>query len=347
MSTPNTPRATLADVAAAAGVSRSLASLALRGSRGVRPETRAKILQAASDLSYIPNLAARHLASGETGVIGVVVRDITNPFLAALAKAVYETGQAQGLDVILSTPPVSEEGAEAAARTLLARQVQGLVLIDAPRVEATIERIAWETRAIYVGRLLTGGKVSCVSTDDDLGARLVARHLLALGHRKIAHVDGGTGAGAQRRRSSFVAELALSGIEVTVLPGDYSIDAGAAAAERLLQLPERPTAVFAANDLIALGILNHVLSEGLSVPKDIAIVGYDDMPLAGSQTISLTTIRQPIERLAEQSIAALTGPSGDGPFAALRILVAPELIERRSTLGTDAANKPRRRVARS
>lgn len=327
-------RPTLSDVAVAAGVSRSLASLALRGGKGVRAETREMILRAAAELNYAPNLAARNLASGKTSVIGVVVRDIANPYLAALAKGVYDAGRKKGLDVILSVPEPNERDACLAVASLVAQRVQGLVLLDAPGNEATIEQIANETPTIFVGRLLKGERVNCVSTDDELGGRMVARHLLSLGHKVFAHVDGGIGAGAQRRHNSFASELAAANAELTVIPGSYAIDSGSDAAEVILHLSERPTAVFAANDLAALGLLNRFLACGLSVPDDIAIVGYDDMPLAGSETISLTTVRQPIQHLAEYSIAALADSKPMEERPTLRVLVTPELIERRSTLGS-------------
>lgn len=333
MSKAPAQRTTLEQVAARAGVSRSLASLALRGQSGVLPEKRRLILQAAADLHYVPNLAARSLASNAPRTIGVVIRDIENPFLAALAKAIDKAGNGRSLNVVLSIHAETEDDAEASVTSMIAQNVMGVILIDTPREPSAISRIALQIPTIYVGRILPIEHVSCVSNDDDIGARLVARHLLSLGHRRIAHIDGGSGAGARRRRNGFEAELALDDITPVVIPGEYTIDAGASAVDYLLQRPERPTAVFVANDVAALGALNRILARGLSIPDDIALVGYDDMPLAGTEAINLTTVHQPMNALAERSVSALLDRIAQPDAPATSILVAPELIERQSTIG--------------
>jgi DNA-binding LacI/PurR family transcriptional regulator len=323
-------RVRLEHVAERAGVSRALASLALRGQPGVLPEKRKLILQAAAELNYVPNLAARSLASNGSRTIGVVVREIESPFLAALAKAIDKSGRKESLSVLLSISAEDDASAEASVQAMLG-QVAGVILIDTPRDEEAISRIALQVPTIYLGRHLMTPNISCVSNDDDFGARSVARHLLSLGHRKIAHITGGSGSGARRRMAGFEAELAEQGVKPMIVPGDYSIDAGAQGVDALLKMPERPTAVFAANDQVALGALNRLLSAGLSVPGDMAVVGYDDMPLAATEAINLTTVRQPIEALADRSIAAILDRIANPEAPATRTMVSPELVVRRST----------------
>jgi DNA-binding LacI/PurR family transcriptional regulator len=326
-------RITLSEVAERAGVSRALASLAIRGEPGVTPEKRSRILQAAADLNYTANPAARSLASGESKTIGVLVSNILNPFQAALTKAIDAAARTGGLDVLLSINGGSDSEAEHAIANLIAQRVAGLVLIDAPQSVGAVERINWQIPVIYVGRHLPSDKVDCISNDDFLGATILARRLIEIGHKHIVHIDGGTGAGAIRRRNGFVSAVQAAGLVPHVISGGYSIDAGAAGAREALEMTPRPTAIFAANDFAALGVLNTLLDRGLSVPEDIAVVGYDDMPQAGTETISLTTMRQPMDRIATQSIQALTNRMKSPKEPAVRILVSPILVERRSTLG--------------
>jgi DNA-binding LacI/PurR family transcriptional regulator len=328
-----TLKVTLTEVADRAGVSRALASLAIRGEPGVAQEKRERILQAAADLNYVANPAARILASGESKTIGILVSNILNPFQAALTKAIDTAGRADGFELLLSLNGGSDAEAENAIASLVAQRVAGLVLIDAPQSLAAVERISWQVPTIYVGRHLLTDKVDCIANDDFMGATLLARHLIELGHKHIVHIDGGNGAGAVRRREGFLSAVRSAGLEPHIIPGGYTIDLGAAAAREALKLSPRPTAIFAANDFAALGVLNTILEHGLSVPQDIAVAGYDDMPQAGAETISLTTMRQPMDRIATQSIQALSNRMQSRGEPAVRILVSPQLIERRSTLG--------------
>ena len=329
-------KVSLSEVADRAGVSRALASLAIRGKPGVAQDKRERILQAAADLNYVPNPAARILASGESKTIGILVSNILNPFQAALTKAIDAAGRADGFEVLLSINGGTDAEAEKAISSLFAQGVAGLVLIDAPQSVAAIERISWQAPVVYVGRLLATDKVDCISNDDFMGATILVRHLIELGHKHIAHIDGGRGAGAIRRRDGYLSAVQEAGLVPNVLPGGYSMDAGAAGAREALALTPRPTAIFAANDFAALGVLNALLERGHSIPQDVAVVGYDDMPQAGTQTVSLTTMRQPMERIATQSLQALSNRMRSPKEPAVKIMVSPILIERRSTLGKPA-----------
>jgi DNA-binding LacI/PurR family transcriptional regulator len=327
------PKITLMEVAERAGVSRALASLALRGEAGVLPEKRARILQAASDLNYVVNPAARSLASGSSKTIGILVANILNPFLAALTKALDAAARQEGFDVVLSINGGTDPEAEKASASLIAQRIAGLVLIDAPQSVTAIETIGWQLPVIYVGRHLPTAKVDCISNDDFLGSTLLVKHLIDLGHTNIVHIDGGSGAGAIRRREGFMFAMQAEGLTPQVVPGGYSIDAGALGALEALNILPRPTAIYAPNDVAALGVLNTLLENGLSVPDDIAVVGYDDMPQAATKTLSLTTMRQPLDRMASQSIQALSNRIKFPDEPGVRILVSPQLVARRTTLG--------------
>lgn len=333
MTGPKPPRAvTLADVAKAAGVSRSLASLALRGEPGVLPDKRAHIRRVASALNYRPNAMARNLASAQNRTIGVVAGSILNPFVAYLVQEIdREIGRA-GFDGVLSIHGWPDSAARHAVEHLVAQRVAGLILVDAPAAPDAIAAIAAMVPTVYVGRDLTGTGVESITTDDELGGRMVAEHLLGLGHKAIAHIDGGPArAGSDARRNGYAGALEKRGLSPNVVAGEHTIDAGARAADQVLAQKPRPSAIFASNDLMAIGAINAATKAGLRVPEDISIAGFDDMPLADSETLSITTVRQPAQKLAAEAVAMLLSRLSDPGLAVRNVLVAPTLIARRST----------------
>jgi DNA-binding LacI/PurR family transcriptional regulator len=325
---------TLADIAERAGVSRSLASLALRGEPGVQPEKRARILKIAAELNYTPNPAARNLASNVSRTVGILVADILNPYLAVLAKTIDGAARAKGFDVVLSVDGTPDEAAQRAIANLMAQRIAGMVLIGAPDDIKIVDRVARRIPVVYVGRHLEAEAIDSVSNDDRLGSSLLVRHLVECGHKRIAHIDGGRGAGARRRREGFQVAMRALGLEPQVIPGRYTLDGGSHGAKEALAKNPRPTAIFAANDLAAIGVLNSVLGAGFKVPGDIAVVGYDDMPFAASETLSLTTMHQPIDRMATQCIDCLIARIQDPDGPGTRVLLSPHLVVRRSTLGS-------------
>jgi len=325
---------TLADIAERAGVSRSLASLALRGEPGVQREKRERILKIAAELNYTPNPAARNLASNLSRTVGILVADILNPYLAVLAKTVDAAARTKGFDVVLSVDGMPDEAAERAINNLIAQRIAGMILIGAPDDIKIVEKVARRIPVVYVGRHLEAEAIDSVCNDDHLGSSLLVRHLVECGHKLIAHIDGGRGAGARRRREGFQVAMHAHGLEPLVIPGRYTLDGGSNGAKEALAKHPRPTAIFAANDLAAIGVLNTVLGAGLKVPADIAVVGYDDMPFAASETLSLTTMHQPIDRMAMQCIDCLIARIQDPDGPGTRVLLSPHLVARRSTLGS-------------
>ncbi|MDB5556951.1 MAG: LacI family transcriptional regulator [Rhizobium sp.] len=325
------PKLTLLDIAARAGVSRSTASLALRGEPGVQPEKRARVLKIAEELNYTPDLSARRLASSSSGTIGVLLSDILNPFTATVAKSIDAVAREKGFDVILSLEGFTETGAEKAIQSLAAQGVAGLILIGSPESTSLIERVSQRLPVLYFGRHLASERVASVSNDDRLGASLVVRHLVGLGHRDIVHIDGGPSAGSQRRREAYRSAMEEAGLVPTVYSGRHTLDGGVQATEAILAQTKRPTAIFASNDMEAVGVLSRLLKDGVRVPGDIAVVGYDDIPFAESETMSLTTVRQPIQYMASQSLDILMSRMQKPDEPAVHVLVAPSLIARRTT----------------
>lgn len=331
------PKLTLQDIAERAGVSRSAASLALRGEPGVQPEKRARVLRIAEELNYTPDLSARRLASNTTGTIGVLLSDILNPFTASVAKSIVSLAREKGFEVILSLEGHSDPAAEKAIQSLVAQRVSGLMLIGSPESAPYIEQVSRTLPVLYFGRHLSSARVDSVSNDDHLGALLVVRHLVELGHKDIVHIDGGPSAGSQRRRDGYRLAMEQEGLTPRIYSGRHALDGGVSATEEILRQSRRPTAVFASNDLEAVGVLSRLLQARVRVPDDIAVVGYDDIPFAESETMSLTTIRQPIQYMASQSLDILTSRMQRFDEPARHVLVAPSLVVRRTTVSRNGA----------
>lgn len=322
---------TLQDIAERAGVSRSLASLALRGEPGVQPDKRARILKIAEELNYTPDPSARRLASNATHSIGVLLSDILNPFTASMAKSLDAAARERGFDVLLSIEGHADPAAEKPLQSLLAQRVAGLITIGSPESLTILEKVSRNLPVVYVGRHLSSERIESVSNDDHLGALLIVRHLVELGHRSIVHIDGGPSAGSQRRREAYCAAMVAEGLIPQVYPGRHALDGGVLATETILSQADRPTAIFSSNDLQAAGVLNRLLKAGLQVPKDFALVGYDDIPIAESETMSLTTIRQPIDYMASQSVDILISRMEKPNEPSRHVLIAPSLVVRRTT----------------
>lgn len=332
---------TLSDVARRAGVSRSLASLALRGESGVRSDKRERIFQAAAELDYHPNLIARTLASAGAHSIGVVIGRIVDPLQAAVAREIDRIAASAGYDVLLSINADTDEDAEQSVRMLMARRVAGVLLVGAPRAKPSIARVAKMVATTYIGRLLASVEIDSVSTDDRLGARMATDHLAALGHERIAHISGGDEPGAVRRREGYEAAMRDHGLDALVIDGGYTVDDGALGMLRLFDGGRsRPSAVFCAHDLAAFGLMSEAHRMSVAVPEMLSVVGYGNVELSATDTLALTTINQPAAQLAEAGVNSLIRRIGDRSAPVTKTLVEPSLVVRRSTARADVGRIP-------
>ncbi|MDO0938635.1 LacI family DNA-binding transcriptional regulator [Streptomyces sp. DG2A-72] len=331
------------DVARAAGVSVGTVSNVINRPESVATETRARVLSAIDRLGYVRSESARQLRAGRSRIMGLLVLDMGNPFFVDVARGAERAARQAGLGVMVCNSAQSA-GEEADYLSLFAEQrVRGVLLTPTDASGRNID--AFRRHGIpfvLVDRVAEGTTECSVSVDDVAGGALAVRHLVDAGHRSIAYVSGPPGLNQVRdRRTGALNALTEAGLgpgALRELPTErLDVAAGRDAGARLLGLADRPTAVFCANDLLALGVLQAMYAAGVGVPDDLAIVGYDDIEFAAAAAVPLTSVRQPAvtmgalaaELLLEETEAESTGPRR---HEHRRVVLQPELVVRRSSL---------------
>jgi DNA-binding LacI/PurR family transcriptional regulator len=324
---------TMEDVAREAGVSRALVSLVFRGKPHVSEQRRKAVLEAADRLGYRLNATASNLARRETRVLAVVLVDVLNPIIADGAESFQEHAETAGYRVIVGVANRSAQREQAVVETLMQYRPDGLVLLGSRLETSVVSRLARQVPTMLIGRIARDAAIDCIAIDDTRGSALVVEHLVALGHRSIVHIDGGTGAGAAPRRTGYRRAMSRLGLgqHIEVLPGEFSEEAGAKAARLLLDRKELPTAIFAADDMVALGVLEELRSGGVAVPEDVSVVGFDDTTIARLQTIALTTVSQPIKEMTALAVDGVTTRIRTPEAPRIATVVEPHLVERRTT----------------
>ena len=325
---------TMEDVAARAGVSRALVSIVFRGAPGAAAATRERVLQAARELDYQPDSRASRLGRTRTRTRSLgVVFGMGHDFHGDVLDGIYLAAEQADYEVLLSG--VTRRRTEwVAVRTLLAERCEALLLLGSALAPRELAHLAASVPVVSLLRPVRAAGVDVVRTDDGLGLALTVRHLSGLGHTRIAHLTGGrTAGGAERRRGFRVAMRRLNGSGAGVeLPGGLTEVEGAAAAEAFLRLAgPRPTAVAAFNDRCALGFIDVVRRRGLRVPEDLSVVGFDDIEQAGYDHVSLTTVRQDVERLGRAAIERVALRLDAGEAGVREVVIPPHLIARGST----------------
>jgi LacI family transcriptional regulator len=333
------------DVATLAGVSLGTVSNVLNSPHLVADATRERVEEAIRTLGWMRNESARQLRAGKSHTIGMVVMDIANPFFADLFTGAEECVHEHGFSVQLGNSANLPER-EATQLTLFEQhRVRGLLLAPIGPASAPIERLRRRgIPTVLVDRISTELDCCSVAVDDVEGGRLAVAHLLEMGHRRLAFV-GGPSDLQQIRDRRFGAQTAISEIAhadaaslLVVSTPRLDAASGAAAAEDIAAMSdvERPTGVFAANDLLAIGLLQGFVTHGIRVPGDIALIGYDDITFAQSAAVPLSSVRQPREalgrRAAELLFAEIEDAEAVRPHTHVQERFTPELVIRRSTV---------------
>jgi Transcriptional regulators len=331
---------TLAEVARKAGVSLATASRALNGSkRAVTPELRERVLAAAEELSYVPNAHAQALARSTTALVGVIVHDVSDPYFSEITRGIQSVASESGHLVSICSSfrdPVREM---AYVRLLTAHRVEALILAGSglddrsysQSMATQIESFtAFGGRVAFIGRHNIPG--DAVIPDNVGGARLLGHLLAELGHRRIGVVGGPPLVTSSRDRlEGFRLGLADYGLELPsewVRSGDFSRDGGARATSELLELLPDLTAICALSDVMAVGVLTALKERGISVPDQVSVVGFDDVPLASDVTPTLTTVHVPMFELGKRALSLALHGEGDE----LRVEHLPtQIVIRQST----------------
>jgi LacI family transcriptional regulator len=325
---------TLNDVAQAAGVSPTTVSRYLGRSIVLPQATRDRIDAAIAALDYRPNLLAKRLSTGKAEAIGLVTPEIDNPFFAQLAAAVESEAEKHGYAVILSSTHGDPMREMSAVRRMRDGHVDGMVLITGRPDDGRLARLlARDDKVVLLDEDVPGVGLCRVFVENDFGALMATRHLIAAGHSDIAFIGGPPRLMSVRERlAGFKRALAEANLPAgAVFLQDYSRAFGHAAAQAILALPRRPTAIFASSDYLAIGVLGAFAQVGLSVPQDMSLIGFDDMPFADLMNPPLTTIRQPVPdmgRTAFQRLLALIQGEAAAPLTRLPV----DLVLRQSVL---------------
>ena len=324
---------TMEDVAKRAGVSRSLVSLVMRDSPHVSAERRTRVLAAAAELGYSPNAMARGLASRQSGMVAVLLNDLHNPFFAETFDGLVHAAEDQGFRILLGAGSDRRRAELDAMRSFLEYRPDGIVLVSPRLPSGAISAVAATLPMVVVGRSVRADGVDSVMTDEVAGARLAIGHLAELGHRRIVHIDGGRGAGAAPRRQGYRKAMERYGLArfAEVIPGDYTERAGAEAGMQLSTRRQLPTAIFAANDLVAVGVIDALERTGREVPRDVSVVGYDNTFFARLRHVSLTTIDQPREEMGRLALDLLAERIGGLRTSSRLVLTTPTLVCRDTT----------------
>jgi DNA-binding LacI/PurR family transcriptional regulator len=312
------------DVAEEAGVSKGLVSMVLNGSSGPSAATRERVLAIAARLGYRGDRTAALLARRRTRTLGVTLIP-GNLYHGELTQEIQSAAEAAGYELVLS-PTGADEGH--AVETLVDSRCEALLLLGPTLPAATLAPIVEAVPTVVLGRPVDLPDADVVRADDAGGVARAVDHLVALGHRRIAHVDGGTGAIAEVRRGGYLTAIRRHGLDAVLLPGGLTEDDGAAALD---ELPAGVTALVAFNDRTAIGVLDRLGRSGVPVPEAMSVTGFDDSPMARHARIDLTSVAQGYLDQARLAVRLVLERLEDGRTERREIVLPTELVVRGST----------------
>jgi LacI family transcriptional regulator len=328
---------TIRDVAKLAGVAPTTVSRVMNNSGYVSAATRQRVEAAAAELHFEPNLLASGLKSRRTRTIALVLTDITNPFWTSVARAVEDEASSEGYTVIFCNTDEDDTKQDQYLSMLVQRRVDGVLLVPASNSGKTVQKLqAQGVHVVVLDRQVEGVDVDIVRGDSVQGAHALMSHLLSLGHRRVGMLAGPTDVSAARDRVRgyrlALAEAKLDVDETLVRYGRFTVESGDTMTRELLTLVPRPTALFAANNFIAVGAMRALHNAGLRVPDDMSLVAFDDLPDTYMQAPILTVAVQPTYELGTVAAKLLLDRlKREAPRRPTDVLLATELIVRAST----------------
>lgn len=319
------------DIAVRAGVSKALVSLVFRNAPGASAETRARVLEAAAQLGYRHNRTASLLARRRTHLLGVSMI-LRNTFHAELVEEIQAAADQLGYDLALS-PTTRTHDERKSIDTLLELRCEALVILGPEIPAPSLDELGRQVPVVVIGRRIKSPNVDVVRTADDHGVGQLVDHLVDLGHSSIVHLDGGSGTIASDRRRGYRKAMHRHGLDdhLRVLSGDYTEEAGKRAARTLLDEEQLPTAVVAANDRCATGLLDGLSRAGVDVPGTVSVAGYDNSLLSQMAYVDLTTVSQDVPQQAQHAVNAAIERLDGIRSTARDVVLTPKLVVRSTT----------------
>lgn len=328
---------TIGDVAKRAGVSTMTVSRVINNSGYISQDTRQRVELAIAELGYVPNALARSLRFKQTKTIALVLTDITNPFFTTVARGVEDMASEHGFSVMFCNTDESQADEAEYLSVVVQKQVDGVLLVpaaSAPESAAFLRERS--VPFVVLDRRIRGVTVDNVRGDSEQGNYDLAAHLLALGHRRIAMLSGPpavtTAADRVAGYRRALADYSVPVDDALILHGPYTLDSGYALAQAVLNLEPRPTALIAANNFIAIGALRGLRAAGVSVPQDMSMVAFDDLPEAIVIDPFFTVVAQPAYEMGQKAMSLLLRRlAGGGPETPQEIILPTQLIVRESS----------------
>ncbi len=326
--------ATIKDVARLAGVSLGTASNVLNGKESVKPESREKVYQAMKELDFQYNMAASSLRTKATKNMGLIIPTITNPYYPELARGAEDGARKAGCTLFLCNSDRKTEKEKEYIDALLSRRTDGLILVKTSLEKEELEALSHRTTLVLVDYREESQNFSVVNMDDTAGVMQGMGLLRKKGHSRIAFISGLMDSYSSQCRieayKSCMEQWQLPGRQEYIVSGDYSWLSGYQAAKKLLELKEPPTAIFAANDIMAMGAIKAASEMGIQVPRQLSVLGYDDIEMSNLCTPPLSTIHQPKYQVGVEAVRLLMGALGKQPVTERLIWMQPRVIERDS-----------------
>ena len=326
-------------VAKLANVSTATVSRAINSPHKVSPGTAERVRQAIESTNFYPDTNARALGSGRSNLYGLIISDITNPFFPELVKAFEDIAVQHGQEVLIANTNYDPERTKLCVIRMLQRKVDGVAIMTSEMNEDLVEVFSRRQIPMVffdIGTLSPG--VSCIRIDYSAGVEMAMSHLIGLGHRHIAFISGPLRLNSARARSKAFAESRVRNRLIIsanmIQEGNHRVDGGHAAMQRILSSGARPTAVLASNDMTAIGAMGAIAESGLHVPRDISVIGFDDIQLSAFTMPPLTTVRLPRAEIAEKAFHALLNawpPKQANPCEGEEHHILPHFVLRQST----------------